>query len=143
MADTSAGFKYRYRLCGQPPHVQELVAGTAITFYKGDMLIATGGSVFLSTVGSTTNLGACQETVAATAGTTMISFISDDDAVYGVYDASARVMGATLDLSATGGAMTVTTSGSKDFIVVATKNAAADETLVKFNTGHHLFNTAQ
>jgi hypothetical protein len=56
-----------------------------------------------------------------------------------VYDASARLMGAHLDVSGATGAMTVTTDTNHDLMVIANV-AATEETLVTFSHGAHVLN---
>jgi hypothetical protein len=59
-----------------------------------------------------------------------------------VYDPVARLKGATLDIAGTTGAQTIAASSNKEFVVFA-ESTAAEETLVCFNVGKHLDNTAQ
>ncbi len=73
--------------------------------------------------------------------TTYIRFIRDADAVYGIVDNNARLMGVTLDLAGATGAQTVATSSNKEFVVVA-PSGATEETLVRFNVGKHHDNKA-
>ncbi len=143
MADTSAGFKYRGRRCGQPPTIQHIVFKDSETLSAGDMLNLETGQVDLGATADTNFLGVCLNTQAGTTAVTLAQVIVDEDAIYGVYDANARVKGATLDLAGATGAQTVATSSNKEFVVFATKAAAADETLVCFNTGKHVDNKAQ
>lgn len=138
-----AGFKFRYRLCGDPPTVQKLKSKDTETLTEGDMLNLESGEVDLGATADTNFLGVCLgPTGAAVDSTTDISFIRDADAVYGVTDANARLAGATLDLSGATGAQTVATSSNKEFVVVA-PSSATEETLVKFNVGKHHDNKAQ
>lgn len=141
MADTSKGFRFRYRLSGGPATIQKLVvADTA--FAKGDMVNLESGEADLAVTSDTALVGAVQETKSGmTASTSTISVIVDGDAVYGVYDANARVKGATLDLSGATGAQTIAASSNKEFVVVA-DSAADEETLVRFNVGKHIENVA-
>jgi hypothetical protein len=100
------------------------------------------GEVDLGATGDTALLGIIMETGAGTDSTTRVKVIVDSDAVYGVYDANARLKGATLDLSGATGAQTVAASSNKEFVVYA-ESTAAEETLVKFNVGKHVDNVAQ
>jgi hypothetical protein len=141
MADTSAGFRYRGRRCGGQPTVQDFVATSAATYHKGDMLSANSGEVEIAaTDAAVPFLGVCLETAVcdgtATTGT-KVKCIVNEDAIYGVYDANARVKGAKLDVSGATSAMTVATDSNHDFIVYA-PSAATEETLVCFNHGVHL-----
>ncbi len=135
MADTSAGFRFRYRLSGGPATIQELTFKDTETLTKGDMVNLESGEIDLGATADTALLGVVLETKAGTDSTTTIKVITDNDAVYGVYDANARVKGATLDLSGATGAQTVTTSSNKEFVVVEA-STASEETLVRFNMGH-------
>jgi hypothetical protein len=142
MADTSKGFRYRGRLCGKKPHILNLVAVSAATYNKGDMLTLSSGEVEITATNDSAILGVCLETKACTgvASTgTKLKVITDADAIYGVYDANARLAGDTIDVSGTTGAMTVTSPTNADFTVVA-PSSATEETLVMITHGEHAFN---
>jgi hypothetical protein len=139
MTDTSLGFRFRYRLCGAPATVQTLTFKDTETLSKGDLVNLESGEVDLAATDDAALLGIALETKAGTDSTTQIDCIVDADAVYGVYDANARAIGATLDISGTTGAMTVAASSNADLIVVA-NSAADEETLVMINHGEHAFN---
>ena len=146
MADTSAGFRYRYRMCGGQPTIQKFVAASAATYHKGDMVsLASGECEISATDDGYKILGAvCETTVCdgvATTGT-QIQVITDADAVYGVYDANARLMGAPLDVSGATGAMTVATAANYDLLVVA-PSSATEETLVMIIHDAHWTSTAK
>lgn len=136
MADTSKGFRFRYRMSGQPPTIQELTIKDTETLTKGDMVNLESGEIDLAATADTALLGIVLETKAGTDSTTTYLVIVDSDAVYGVYDANARVKGATLDLAGATGAQTVATSSNKEFVVVDA-SSASEETLVRFNVGKH------
>ncbi len=142
MADTSAGFRYRGRRCGGPPTLQEFVASTAATYHKGDMLSLTAatGEVEIAATNGNIMLGIANETKVcdgvATTGT-KIECICDEDAIYGVYDATARIKGAILDIAGATGAMTATTDSSHDLRVYAS-SLATEETLVCIIHGAHI-----
>lgn len=140
--DTSAGFKYRYRLGGGVPTVQKLLFKDTETLSAGDIVNLETGEVDLGATADTNLLGVVLETKAGTDSTTQIEVIVDADAVYAVYDANARLKGATLDLAGTTGAMTIATSSNKEFVVAA-PSSADEETLVRFNIGKHADNKAQ
>ncbi len=130
------GFHFAYRLYGGEPTIREFYFKDSETLTKGDLVNLESGEVDLAVTGDTALLGAVVETKTGTDSTTEIKVICDPDAVYAVYDANARLMGATLDITGTTGAMTVTTSSNTDVIVVA--NSAADEpTLVMIDPGLH------
>ncbi len=140
--DTSAGFRIRGRISGGPIHYQDIVAQDTGTYTKGDLVNVETGELDLGAAADTALIGPVMETVSTTASTTKVRVATDPDIILGVYDAAARVIGATLDLSGATGAQTITTSSQKDFVVYATKTAT-EETLLIFNQGHHLFRKDQ
>lgn len=140
-----AGFKYRYRLSGGAPTIQDLQMKDAELLTKGDILNLEIGELDLGATADTNLVGVALETIAAanaTAGVTKIQTITDADAVYGVTDANAREIGDTLDLSGASGAQGVAASLNKEFVVVA-DSTATEETLVRINVGKHYQNKAQ
>ncbi len=138
MPDTSAGFRFRYRMGGGMPTIQTLTIKDTETLTKGDLVNIETGEIDLAATNDTGIVGAVLETKAGTDSTTTYKVITDADAVYGVYDANARVIGATLDIAGTTGAMTVAASSNVDLIVVA-NSTAAEETLVMIAHGEHPF----
>lgn len=136
MADTSLGFRFRYRMCGAPPTIQDIVAADTATYHKGDVVNLESGEADPAVTTDANLLGVVAETKACTDSTTRVQVIVDGDAVYGVYDANARVKGATLDIAGTTGAYTIGASSNKELVVVA-DSAADEETLVRFNIGKH------
>lgn len=143
MADSSLGFKFRGRQSGGDPTIQHLAIASTLTLTAGDLVYLSSGELVLGATSQTKFLGVVLETKAGTAHTTLYRVIVDADAIYGVYDTTGRVKGATLDIAGATGAQTIATSSNKEFVVYATKTNATDETLVCFNTGKHLDNTAQ
>lgn len=139
MPESLYGFHYRYRLSGGAPTIVELYFKDSETLTKGDLVNLESGEVDLAATNDSALLGAVLETKAGTDSTTTIKVIVDDDAVYGVYDPNARVMGATLDITGSTGQMTVTTDSNHDVVVVA-PSGADEETLVMINHGKHAFN---
>jgi hypothetical protein len=137
-----AGFRYAYRESGGSPTIQSLLCKDTETLTKGDMANLETGEIDLGATGDANFLGVILQTAAGTDSTTRFDVITDDDAVYEITDANARLLGATLDISGATGAQTVTTSSNKEFVVVA-ESSASEPTLVKFNTGKHLKNKAQ
>lgn len=142
MPDTSLGFRYRGRVSGGTPTIQDLLFKDTETLSKGDLVNLESGEIDLAATGDTNLLGLVLETQAGTDSTTRAKVIVDADAIYGVYDANARLKGATLDISGTTGAQTVATSSNKEFVVYA-ESTAAEETLVVINVGKHHNNKAQ
>ena len=142
MADTSLGFRYRGRMSDGPPTIQDLLFSDTETLTKGDLVNIETGEVDLAATTDTTLLGMVMEVaVSGTDSTTRIKVIVDSDALYGVYDANARLKGATLDIAGATGAQTVTTSSNKNFVVHG-ESTADQETLVRFNIGKHQDNVA-
>jgi hypothetical protein len=140
--DTSAGFRIRGRLSGGPIHYQDILAQDTATYTKGDIVNVETGLLDLGAAADTALIGPVMETVSATASTTKVRVATDPDIILEVYDANARVVGATLDLSGATGAMTITSSSQKDFVVYET-STATEPTLLIFNQGHHLFRADQ
>lgn len=137
-----AGFTFRFRESGGAPTILDLLFKDTETLTKGDMVNLETGEVDLAATADANLLGVVLETKAGTDSTTRIKVIVDEDAVYGVTDNNARLLGATLDITGATGAQTVAASSNKEF-VVARESSATEETLVKFNTGKHAFNKAQ
>ena len=139
--DTTLGFRYRYRLNGGQPTVQDLLMKDTETLTKGDLVNLESGEIDLAATADTALVGICLETGAGTDSTTYKKCYVDADAVYGVYDATARLKGATLDIAGATGAMTIATSSNKELVVVEA-STATEETLVRFNIGKHVGNVA-
>jgi len=140
MADTSAGFRPRFRKCRQPFTVQSLLCKATATLTKGDLVSLDTGELALAATNDTAILGVVLETKAGTDSTTRYEVIVDEDAVYGVYDANARLKGATLDISGTTGAMTVASTATNADLTVYSESAADEETLVYITHGEHADN---
>ena len=136
MTDTSLGFRPRYRLSGGPFTIQDLLYKDTETLTKGDIVNMETGELDLGATNDTAFVGAVLETAAGTDSTTRARVITDADAVYGCYDANARLAGATLDIAGTTGAMTVAGTSNVDFVVVA-ESTATEETLVVIAHGEH------
>ena len=136
-----AGFTFAFRESGGLPSIVDLLFKDTETLTKGDMANLETGEVDLLAAADARGLGVVLETKAGTDSTTRIKVIIDADAVYSVVDATARLLGATLDISGATGAQTVTTSSGKEFLV-ARESSATEPTLVKFNVGKHAFNVA-
>lgn len=131
-----AGFHYRYRLSGGAPTIQTLTFKDSETLTRGDLVNLESGEIDLAATGDLDLVGVVLSTKAGTDSTTTIEVITDADAVYGVTDANARAIGATLDISGATGAQALASSSNKDVQVVA-NSSATEETLVKiFNDKH-------
>jgi hypothetical protein len=136
-----SGFEFMYRLCGAGPTIKQVLVNGTLTVHKGDFVTLAGGSIGPSATGDHNILGLC---IGDGNGTTVprVPVIVDPDAVFAVEDASARVLGACLDLDGATGAQTVTTASNDEFVVVEDKNAG-EKTKVRVNVGVHHYNTAQ
>ena len=136
VVDTSAGFKYQGRLYGGPDLIRTIVFKDTETITEGDMVNLESGTADLGATNDAAFVGAARETKAGTTAVSTIEVYWAPDAIYSVYDANARALGATLDLSGATGAQTVAASSSVDFIVVGGLNAD-ERTLVMFAPGEH------
>jgi hypothetical protein len=137
-----AGFKFAYRLSGGAPTIVTIKYKDTETLSFGDIVNLESGEADLGATGDTTLAGlVVSATAAGTDSTTDAQVIIDPDAVYSVTDANARLLGATLDIAGTTGAMSVASSSNKEFVVMA-PSSAAQETLVGFNVGKHFLNKA-
>lgn len=135
-------FVFAFRESGGAPTIVDLLFKDTETLTKGDLVNLETGEVDLLATADANALGVVLETKAGTDSTTRIKVIIDEDAVYSVTDNNARLLGATLDVAGATGAQTVATSSNKEF-VVARESSATEPTLVRFNTGKHVFNKAQ
>lgn len=139
MAESTYGFHFRYRLSGGAPTILDLLCKDTETLTKGDLVNLESGEIDLAATDDSALLGVVLETASGTDSTTRFRVIVDPDAVYGVYDANARLAGATLDISGATGAMTVGATSNADLVVVA-ESSASQETLVMIKHGEHAFN---
>jgi len=147
------GFEWRYNLSGGDPLIMKFVMKDSETLTRGDMLNIESGEVDLA---ATADVALCgiflgpddpddavdgkPGTVAGTDSTTVVQAIVNPDAVYAdTSDTSARLAGATLDIAGATGAQTVAASSNTEFVVVARKLQASDETLLQIcSTSHYL-----
>ena len=132
--DQTAGFKYMGRMGGGEDWIVEIPFKDSETLTKGDIVNLESGEADLGATGDSAFLGIALETKSGVDSTTYIRCHAAPDAIYAVYDANARNLGDTLDLSGATGAQTVDTSSNADFVVVG--GLAADQwTLVMFAAG--------
>lgn len=136
VTDTTAGFKFMYRLYGGEPTKVKFKFKDTETLTKGDLVNLESGEVDLAATDDAALLGVVLETKAGVDSTTEIEVITDPDAVYAVYDANARNMGAPLDIAGATGAMTVAANSNTDLRVVA-NSLATEWTLVMIAPGEH------
>ena len=133
------GFHFRYRQSGGAPTVLDIVSADT-DLAAGDLVNLESGQLDLAVTDDSGLLGAVIETLASgSASVTKAKAIVDADAVYGVTDANARLMGATLDISGGTGAQTVGSTSKADLTVVQT-STATEETLVQITHGEHFSN---
>ena len=131
-----AGFTFRARESGGAPTILALTFKDSETLTKGDIVNLETGEIDLAATNDDGLVGVVLETVVGTASTSTARCIVDEDAIHGVVDANARLIGATLDITGSTGAQSVTTSSNKEF-VVARNSSATEETLVRINPNHH------
>jgi len=131
-----AGFKFRFRESGGAPTILDILFKDAETLTKGDIANLETGELDLGATNDDALIGVVLETKLGVDSTNRAKVITDEDAVYGVTDANARLAGATLDLSGATGAQTVATSSNKD-LLVARESSATEETLVRINPNKH------
>ena len=147
------GVEWRYNLSGGDPLIMKFVMKDSETLTRGDMLNIESGEVDLA---ATADVALCgiflgpddpddavdgkPGTVAGTDSTTVVQAMVNPDAVYAdTSDTSARLAGATLDIAGATGAQTVAASSNTEFVVVARKLQASDETLLQIcSTSHYL-----
>ena len=134
-----AGFTFSHRLSGGKPTIQDLTFKDTETITKGDLVNLESNEIDLGATNDTSFVGVTLETKAGTDSTTKLKVITDEDAVYSVVDANARLIGATLDISGATGAQTVAASSNVDFTVIA-DSSATEPTLVKIANGEHWLN---
>lgn len=139
VVDTGAGFKYEGRLGGGPDLWREFYFSDTETLTKGDIANLESGEVDLAVTTDAALVGAVRQTKEGTDSTTLIEVYYAPDALYSVYDANARNIGAYLDISGATGAQTVAASTNQEFIVVG--GTGADErTLVMIAHTKHFTN---
>ena len=132
----SKGFEFRYRECGKAPTILDFLCKDTETLTKGDLGNLETGEIDLAATADTGLLGAIMETASGTDSTTRFKVIVDADAVYAVYDANARLVGACLDISGATANQTVASKTNADLVVVA-ESSADEETLVKIHPTQH------
>jgi|TARA_R110000824_G_scaffold398027_1_gene601446 hypothetical protein len=151
------GFEYRYNLSGGRPLILTYLMKDTETLTRGDMLNIESGEVDLAVTTDTGIAGVFvgpedpndavdgkPGTVSGTDSTTLVKVIVNPDAVYAdASDTSARLAGATLDISGATGAQALATSSNTEFVVVERKRQSSDETRVMICTSAHFLAKAQ
>ena len=151
------GFDWRYNVSGGKPLVLTFLMKDSETLTLGDLLNLESGEVDLLATGDTAAVGLFMGpddpddavdrnpgTVAGTDSTTVVRAIVNPDAVYAdVDDTNARLPGALLDVSGATGAQAIASASNNEFVVVARKKQASDETFVQFTAPTHYLSKVQ
>jgi len=151
------GYEWRYNISGGRPLILTFLMKDSETFTRGDIMNIESGEVDLAATGDAALAGIFvgpenpddavdgkPGTVAGTDSTTIVKVIVNPDAVYAdANDTSARLAGATLDISGTTGAQTMAASSNTEFVVVERKRQASDETRAMICTSAHYIAKAQ
>lgn len=137
-------FYHRYNQSGGRPLILEILTKDTETLTELDLLNLESGEVDLGATNDTAFLGGLVSAVLPTSyvsgtpgsisavdSTTEVRVIVNPDAIYGIVDANARLMGDTLDISGATGAMTLATNSNAD-VRIAAPSGANEETLVVF-----------
>lgn len=151
------GYEWRYNISGGRPLILTFLMKDSETLTRGDILNIESGEVDLAATGDAALAGIFvgpenpndavdgkPGTVAGTDSTTIVKVIVNPDAVYAdANDTSARLAGATLDISGATGAQTMAASSNTEFVVVERKRQASDETRAMICTSAHYIAKAQ
>jgi hypothetical protein len=146
-------FEWRYNLSGGRPLIQTFIMQDTETLTMGDLINIESGLADLAASGGDLGLAGAfvgpedpqdatdgqPGVVAGTTAVTIVKVITNPDAVYGVADNNARLVGAGLDITGTTGAQTVGADTDTDLVVVERKRQNADETRVMINPASHIF----
>ena len=151
------GYEWRYNISGGRPLILTFLMKDSETFTRGDVMNIESGEVDLAATGDAALAGIFvgpenpddavdgkPGTVAGTDSTTIVKVIVNPDAVYAdANDTSARLAGATLDISGSTGAQTMAASSNTEFVVVERKRQASDETRAMICPSAHYIAKAQ
>ena len=151
------GYEWRYNISGGRPLILTFLMKDSETFTRGDVMNIESGEVDLAATGDAALAGIFvgpenpddavdgkPGTVAGTDSTTVVKVIVNPDAVYAdANDTSARLAGATLDISGATGAQTMAASSNTEFVVVERKRQASDETRAMICSSAHYLAKAQ
>ena len=151
------GFEWRYNVSGGRPLILTFAMKDTETLTRGDMLNIESGEVDLMVTSDVAAAGVFvgpenpndatdgqPGTVSGTDSTTIVKVIVNPDAVYAdANDTSARLAGATLDISGATGAQTVAASSNTEFVVVERKRQSTDETRLMICSSAHYLAKAQ
>ena len=151
------GFEWRYNVSGGRPLILTFAMKDTETLTRGDMLNIESGEVDLMVTSDVAAAGVFvgpenpndatdgqPGIVSGTDSTTIVKVIVNPDAVYAdANDTSARLAGATLDISGATGAQTVAASSNTEFVVVERKRQSTDETRLMICSSAHYLAKAQ
>ena len=151
------GFEWRYNVSGGRPLILTMAMKDTETLTRGDMLNVESGEVDLAVTSDAALAGIFvgpenpndatdgePGKVSGTDSTTIVKVIVNPDAVYAdPNDTSARLAGATLDISGATGAQTLAASSNTEFVVVERKRQSSDETRVMICSSAHYLAKAQ
>ena len=151
------GFEWRYNVSGGRPLILTFLMKDSETLTRGDMLNVESGEVDLAVTSDAALAGIFvgpenpndatdgePGKVSGTDSTTIVKVIVNPDAVYAdPNDTSARLAGATLDISGATGAQTLAASSNTEFVVVERKRQSSDETRVMICSSAHYLAKAQ
>jgi hypothetical protein len=151
------GFEWRYNISGGRPLILTFLMKDTETLTRGDMLNIESGEVDLAVTSDAAIAGIFvgpenpddavdgkPGTVSGTDSTTLVKCIVNPDAVYAdANDTSARLAGATLDISGATGAQTLAASSNTEFVVIERKRQSSDETRVMICSSAHYIAKAQ
>lgn len=127
-----AGFEVAYTLHGGDAHKLKLVIKTGQAVVRGTLVELDAGEAAVAVTAHADILGVC--TGVDSDGMAVV--VVDPSCVYRVTDATARNLGATLDIAS--GARGIASSSNADVVVVGLSPAGAP-TLVKIATTQHAF----
>lgn len=133
-----AGFEFAYRLNGEAPNIVPIPVADSGDHSGGILANIETGEVDPAATNDGTLAGVIlgptnpDHDIKSMANAAMVDVIINEDAVYAITDANARVIGATLDIN--GAALAA--SNNADVVVVAT-STASEKTLVRIAPGEH------
>jgi hypothetical protein len=127
-------FELAYTLHGGDAHKLTLAIKSGAAVVAGTLVNIESGEADVAATNDTALAGVCTGVDSVTG---LAAVVVDPAAVYRVEDASARAVGATLDIGS--GGRTVASSSNID-LVVAGKSPAGAPTLVKISSANHAFN---
>ena len=151
------GFEWRYNISGGRPLILTFLMKDTETLTRGDMVNIESGEVDLAVTTDAAIAGIFvgpenpndavdgkPGTLSGTDSTTIVKVIVNPDAVYAdANDTSARLAGATLDISGATSAQTLAASSNTEFVVVERKRQSSDETRVMICSSAHYLAKAQ